>query len=238
MLTDHAHPRKTIPAGLLARLEQNDPAAWLEFFHRVYAAARAAIDQALAARGVPAVKEARRLVRAYQNDPADVHVALDLAWTSFRSHFLERTAPNELRTEADCAALLIGVAYNRWQRERYRDRQFRRQTALGAAATAGDGPSLIEQFPDPAPGPEDEVDLADFQSAIDQEVETFTRHLGDVDRQIVHLTFFERKTPRQIKEQLGVSEARSQDVPRLWRLHLLQRYPKTLDFLSSDPDRP
>ena len=64
MLTNQAHPRRTIPAGLLGRLEQNDPAAWLEFYHGVYAAARAAIDQALAARGVPAVKEARRLVRA------------------------------------------------------------------------------------------------------------------------------------------------------------------------------
>ena len=119
----------------------------------VHAAARAAIDHALAAREVPAVKEARRLVRAYQNDPADVHVALDLAWTSFRSHFLERASPGELRTEADCAALLIGVAYNRWQRERYRDRQFRRQTALGRGRAGGRRPEPDRAIPRPRPGP-------------------------------------------------------------------------------------
>jgi DNA-directed RNA polymerase specialized sigma24 family protein len=192
-------------------------------------------DHALSARDLSGVKEARRLVRAYQDDPADAHVALDLAWTSFRCHFLDRTRSRELNTVADCAALLIRVAYNRWQRERYRERQVRHQAALGAAY--GNFPNLIEQHPDLGPGPEDEVDLADFRAALDQEVIHFTRHLSDVDREIVYLTFFGRKSPREIKEQLGVSQAKSQDVPRLWRLHLLQRYPKTLDFLGPEPDQ-
>jgi DNA-directed RNA polymerase specialized sigma24 family protein len=235
MLTNEENRLESISLVFLERLEKGDPSAWLEFFHKIYATARGAIDNALAARDLSGVKEARRLVRAYQDDPADVHVALDLAWTSFQSHFLDRTKSRVLKTEADCAALLIRVAYNRWQRERYRERQVRRQMALGAASS--DGPSLIEQYSDLGPGPEDEVDLADFQAALDQEVIHFTQHLSDVDRKIVYMTYFERKTPREIKEQLGVSQAKSQDVPRLWRLHLLQRYPKTLDFLGPEPDQ-
>jgi DNA-directed RNA polymerase specialized sigma24 family protein len=226
--------RQSISLSLLKRLEQDDSAAWLEFFQIVYETARGAVDQALSSQDFNGVKVARWLVKAYQADAVDVHVALDLAWTSFRSHFLDRTKAGELKTEADCAALLIRVAYNRWQRERYRDRQIRRQVTLGSGS--GDGPSRLENHPDSRPDPEEEIDLADFQAALDQEVLFFTQHLSAVDRQIVHLTFFERKTPREIKERLGVSEAKSQDVPRLWRLHLLQRYPHSLDFVRPDVD--
>jgi DNA-directed RNA polymerase specialized sigma24 family protein len=217
----------------LDRLDSGDSIAWLEFFQRVYETARAVINEALGSRGLSAVGEARRLARVYQEDQADVHVALDLAWTSFRCHFLERTSSRELRTDADCAALLIRVAYNRWQRDRYRDRQSRLQVARGAACR--DGSSLIERHADPGPGPEDEIDLADFRQALDREVVHFTQHLSDIDRRIVYLTYFERRTPREIKELLGISQAKSQDVPRLWRLHLLKRFPQTLEFFRHEP---
>jgi DNA-directed RNA polymerase specialized sigma24 family protein len=92
--------------------------------------------------------------------------------------------------------------------------------------------------PAPHEGPEVEVDLADFRKAIEAELDRFTKHLSDVKREIIRLSFFERKTPQEIHELLGVSVAKCKEVPRLWLRHLAQRYPVTLDFLSDAPPPP
>jgi hypothetical protein len=93
MSKSHPEESETIPVTLLERLEREEPEAWFEFFQRVYPAARAAIDQALTNDHAAAVKEARRLVRAYPNDPTGAHGELKMAWDSFRGHFLKKDKP-------------------------------------------------------------------------------------------------------------------------------------------------
>ena len=200
--------------------------------------ALAALDRALTPGDRDTGKEARRLVKeAYRDDLPGAMGALGSAWESFRGHFLKKDRPpDEMRTAADCAAWLIGVAYNRWQRERYQTRRSQGQQALGAfVAQGGSGPSLLERTPAPHEGHEIEVDLADFRKALEDELERFTRHLSVVKRQIIRLSFFEGKTPQEIHELLGVSVSKCKEVPSLWRRHLAQRYPVTLDFLGDDP---
>ena len=84
-----------ISAEFLDDLAWGDPAAWADFLGRVYASARRAVDTALTVSDQPVVKEVRRLVRAYHHDQADVHVALDLARTSFQTHVLSKDKPLE-----------------------------------------------------------------------------------------------------------------------------------------------
>jgi len=236
MRTHEPAETDTIPSGLLNRLTQDEPEAWAEFFQRVYPSAISAIESALQAPQTGARKEAVRLVEAYPNDPAGAQFAINLAWDSFRKHFLKKEKPfDEIRTASDFAAWLIGVAYNGWQRGRYRDRQFRRQVALGSACRRhGDGLSSLSLRADPHEGPEVAVDLADFSRALHEELTKFTRYLTDVDRRIIYLSFFEGKTPREIKAIVGASVSKCEEAPRLWMRHLAQRYPFTLDFLADD----
>lgn len=221
-----------IPAEMMRRLEANDPQAWLEFLQKVHASARAAIQAALTEDASNAPRAAKRLLNAYRRDEEEVHLALDLAWTSFQGRFLKKQwSADQIQTEADCAACLIGVAYNRWQRLRYRDRQIGRQTGLGSYRGADDdGTSLLDQHPDPGPGPEEDVDLNDFLKVMEQVLEEFTRPFNEEDRRVIFLHYYEKKNPSEIHRLLGVKLARCQDLIRLWRVHLTQRFPNTLDF--------
>ena len=91
----------------------------------------------------------------------------------------------------------------------------------------------LERHADPADGPEAAIDIADFQLALRDELDEFTKHLSDVDRQIIRLVFFDGKKPKEVKAIVGnVTTTRCEEVPRLWLLHLAQRFPVTLDFLS------
>lgn len=230
-------PGLPVSSELLEKLQFNDPDAWFSFFRQVYVIAREAIAEAMADRRTQAGKEASRLAKAYAGDHDGACGELAMAWDSFRGHFLRKDRPlEEIRTEADFSAWLIGVAYNRWQRGHYQDRKAARQTALGAASRRGGKSSVLDRHADQKEGPEVAVDLADFRDALREELQRFTAHLSDVDREIIRLSFCEGRTPQEIKALVvKASLARCEEAPRLWLRHLAQRYPHTLDFLSDGP---
>jgi hypothetical protein len=149
-MSDFRDEGDAITAELLKRVDQGEVEASHEFFQLVFPMVLAALDRALTRGERDIGKEARRLVKeAYRDDLPGAIGAIGSAWDSFLGHFLKKDRPpDEMRTAADCAGWLIGVAYNRWQRERYQTRRSQAQQALGASvAQGGSGPSLLERTP-------------------------------------------------------------------------------------------
>jgi RNA polymerase sigma factor (sigma-70 family) len=214
-----------IDAELVRRIAEGDPQASAAFLAIVHDRACQLVREALtgsADRQPPVVV---RLIRAYQHDDLQIQAALLSAQTSFRRQLTDLALVAEVKDDREYVTALITLAYNHWQRRKYRDKQLLRQTALGSSRNGQDDPAtVLSRAADTRPGPEHRPMIDDFYEKLVEEIHLMCRELKPGEARVVELRLFQGMTYEQIAREVGKSTASAHRICQQMVAYLQRRF--------------
>jgi hypothetical protein len=185
--------RRPVSPSMIERLQRKDQEAWRWLLSVL----------------VPVALEGiRKGFQLGTNNTLEKEAALRSAWTSFQRQYLEGELSDPQNLEA-FAVHFIRIAYNRWQRAKYREDRMEK-AVRNASVRNREGEMVPFDPADVSPGPEEKVIEEDFRAYIGQVIQQVIEEEEIADKKLEALQAYledPRRSQTEIAKLVKVSQS-------------------------------
>ena len=160
-------------------------------------------------RAMAILREGFGLIQLHGGDELAAEAALWSAWSSFQKHWDQGEFEN-FRALDELAGHLIRLAYNRWQRERRRQRKMDRAVEEGIVQDDS-GQARTRDYGDTSPGPDELLQAEELAACLWKSVDLVkgglsARPLRTVQVYLQDLSSGRKRDQEELARELGVHQ--------------------------------